>query len=137
MRLENMAVMSPFRRLSATRLLGQAAASTDQGALSDAQAAFNSLTASISSAIQGLPAASVGIYQSRLQACKNLMGDGSDIILVGAASDCLKKLYDDIQKAKPLSPALGPMDNFPYIPVVVGALGVGALVMVLVVTRKK
>lgn len=99
---------------------------------------FNDLVKSITDALKDLPPETLGAYQDRLKNCQGMLGDGKDLVKLGLASECLRKLYLDIKNQKPVpQPGAPSATPFPWVPVIAAGLGVIGLITVLVVTRKK
>lgn len=121
-------------RLVAGKGIGQ----TDQTQPATDQAAsiFKGLVEDIGILIKDLPSESLGVYKDRLKSCQDIVGDGADLIKLGIAAECLRKLYEDLKKAKPATPRPAASSGFPYVPVAVAAVGLIGLVAVIAVVSK-
>lgn len=105
--------------------------STDQAA-----SIFKGLVDDIGALIKDLPADALGVYKDRLKACHDIVGDSTDLIKLGIAAECLRKLYLDLKKVKPASPSPAAASGFPYVPVAIAAVGLIGLVAVIAVVSK-
>lgn len=114
-------------------VLGQETTPPEPGA--DAVSVFKGLVDDIGLLIKDLPPDALGVYKDRLKACQDIVGDSTDLIKLGVAAECLRKLYQDIKKVKPVTP-VAPSSGFPYIPVAIAAVGVIGLIAVIAVVSK-
>lgn len=119
------------------KLLGMGQAATTPAPSGDTADVFQGLVKDISDLIKDLPADSLGVYKTRLTSCQNLLGDGTDLVKLGVASECLRVLYEDIKKQRATLPAVVAPAPFPYVPVAIAAAGVIGLIAVLIFVKKK
>jgi hypothetical protein len=93
------------------------------------------LASGIEGFIQQLPPELLGTYNAKYQACQAKMASGN-LIDIGIGGKCLYDLYKELEKLvkngppKPIAPVIAPSD-FPYLPVAIGVVGLGALVYAL------
>jgi hypothetical protein len=105
--------------------------------LTSATDLLKSLGEEIAALMKDLPPDAAGTYSNRLKACQDMAGDGTDILKLGIAAECMRKLYQEMKTAHPASPAVLPApDMFPYVPVAIAAVG-AAVLLAVVLTAKK
>ncbi|HXX93911.1 MAG TPA: hypothetical protein VEN81_09770 [Planctomycetota bacterium] len=113
-------------KLGQVRLMLAQGASPTPSASTD----VSSLASQVTAAIQNLPPAAVGQYQTRLAQCQAMVGDGTNLVQIGLASQCLRQLLQDIQSATPVAPPTPAAETFPILPALVAVLGIGGLIWV-------
>jgi hypothetical protein len=115
-------------------VMGQDA--TPPAGQADQASIFKGLVDDIGMLLKDIPPEAVGVYSGRLKACQDIVGDSTDLIKLGVAAECLRKLYEDLKRVKPASPAPTVTSGFPYVPVAVAAVGLIGVIAVIAVVRK-
>lgn len=118
------------------RLVSMGQTDQTQPATDQAASIFKGLVDDIGILIKDLPPDALGVYGDRLKACQAMVGEGTDLIKLGIAAECLRKLYADLKKVKPASPPPPAGAGFPYIPVAIASVGLIGLIAVIALVKK-
>lgn len=135
--MNSMFKMSPFggsefrsHQQAPGQVLGQVRLAQD--ATAPAASDTSALTGGIEDLLKQLPPEVLGTYNAKYQACQTQLATGGAIGLV-AGGKCLADLYKEIQNflknGPPKTPVAAPAPPADLVlPIVVGVLGIGALI---------